>query len=189
MKSSIFIILVGLMIFAGCATLSKEECLSGNWRDLGVKDGFNGESAVRIEAHRKACAKHGIRPDERQYLEGRTEGLREYCQIDNAFTSGLNGRQYQGVCPLPINSLFRRYNEAAYAVYQTRKEIKQLNNELSNREIRLQSEKTTDRERSQLRSEIRERDRKLADLRYDLRDQERKLDELMEEARDRKHRR
>jgi hypothetical protein len=127
--------------------------------------------------------------DERQYLDGRTEGLREYCQIDNAFQSGLNGRQYQGVCPLAINSLFRRYNEAAYAVHQTKKKIKQLNVELSNREIRLQSEKTTDRERSQLRSEIRERDRKLDDLRDNLRDQERKLYDLMEEAKDKKRRR
>jgi len=189
MKLSIFIILGGLMILASCATLSKEECLMGNWRDLGIRDGVNGEPASRIEEHRKACAKHGIRPDERQYLDGRVEGLREYCQIDNAFRSGLNGRQYQGVCPPAISSLFLRYNEAAYAVHQTRKEIKQLNIELSNREIRLRDEKTTSKERSYLRDEIRDRDRKLADLRDDLRNQERKLDRLMEEARDRKHRR
>jgi hypothetical protein len=176
------------MILTSCATLSKEECLMGNWRDLGIKDGVNGEPAIRIEEHRKACAKHGIRPDERQYLDGRTEGLREYCQIDNAFWSGLKGRRYKGVCPPVINLLFRRYNEAAYAVYQTRKEIKQLNSELSTREIRLRHEETTDKERSHLRDEIRDRDRKLDDLRDDLRDQERMLDKLMEEARDRERR-
>ncbi|MDD5100395.1 MAG: DUF2799 domain-containing protein [Syntrophales bacterium] len=179
----LIIILAGLLILAGCATLNKEECLSGDWHGLGMRDGVNGEPAVRIEKHRKACAEYGVQPDERRYLDGRIEGLRKYCQIDNAFRTGLDGKRYQGVCPPAIDSLFWRYNEAAYAVHQTKEEIKQLNSELSSREIRLRSKKTTDKERSHLREEIRDRDRKLDDLRYNLRNQERKLDDLMEEAR------
>ena len=183
MKSGIVIILVGLMILTGCATLSKEECLRGDWRGLGLKDGVNGEAAIQIEKHRKACAEHGIRPDERLYMDGHAEGLREYCQIENAFRSGLNGRRYQGVCPPAISLLFGRYNEAAYAVHQTREEIKQLHNEISYRQNRLESKKTTDKERRYLYEEIRDRDRKLDELRDKLRDQERDLDDLMEEAR------
>lgn len=186
MKSGSAMILVGLMILTGCATLSREECITGDWRSLGIKDGSNGEPDFRIEAHRKACAKEGVRIDDRQYFDGRAEGLREYCRIDNAFQTGLNGRQYQGVCPPAINLLFRRYNQAAYAVHQTMDEIKQLKTELSNREIKLRNEKTTEKERSYLREEIRDRDRKMDDLRHDLRKQERMLDELMEEARDMK---
>lgn len=182
------IILAGLLILTGCATLSKDECLRGDWRGLGMKDGVNGEPAIRIEKHREACAEHGIRPDERLYMDGRAEGLREYCQIENAFRSGLNGRQYQGVCPPAIHSLFQRYNEAAYAVHQTREKIKQLDNEISSRQMKLESKKTKDQERIHLRGEIREREMKLDELRDDLHDQERDLDDLMEEARYRKRR-
>lgn len=184
MKFRGLIILAGLLILAGCATLNKEACLSGDWRDLGMKDGVNGESAARIEKHRKACAEYGIRPDERLYMDGRAEGLREYCQIENAFQSGLKGRQYQGVCPLAIHSLFLRYNKVAYEVHQTREEIKQLHREISNRQNRLGSKKTTDKETiRQLRGEIRDREMKLDELRDVLRDRERSLDDLMAEAR------
>ena len=188
MKLRDVIILAGLVILTGCATLNKEECMRGDWRDLGMKDGLNGEPATQIEQHSKACAEHGIRPDERQYMEGRAEGLREYCQIENAFRSGLNGKQYQGVCPPAIDSLFRRYNKAAYSVYQTREKIKQLHSEISSKQKNLESNKTTDNERTKLRGEIREREKKLDELRNDLRDRERYLDDLMAEARYRKRR-
>jgi len=185
MKFRGLIILAGLLILAGCATLNKEECLRGDWRGLGMQDGINGEPAIQIEKHRKACAEHGIQPDERQYLDGRTEGLREYCQIDNAFRSGLEGRQYKGVCPLSIHTVFLRYNNAAYTVYQTREEIKQLNNAISNNQNRLRSKKATDKETiRQLQGEIRDRERQLDELRNVLRDRERRLDELMDEARE-----
>jgi hypothetical protein len=188
MKFRGVMILAGLLILSGCATLSEKECLRGDWRDLGIKDGLNGEPAVQIEKHREACTEHGIRPDERLYMEGRAEGLLEYCQLDNAFWSGLNGRQYQGVCPPAIHSLFKRYNEAAYGVYQTREKIKQLHDEISSSQRKLESKKTKDKERIHIRGEIREREKKLDELRNDLRDRERNLDDLMEEARYRNRR-
>jgi hypothetical protein len=183
MKFRGLIILAGLLFLAGCATLNKEECLSGDWRGLGMKDGVNGELSVRIEEHRKACADHGIRPDEKLYMAGRAEGLREYCQIDNAFQSGLKGRQYQGVCPLDIHTLFLRYNNAAYAVFKTRQEIKNKHDSISAAQNRLGNKKTSDRERIHIRGDIRKLESELDDLRNDLRDQERRLDEFMAEAR------
>jgi hypothetical protein len=183
MKCRGLIILAGLLFLAGCATLNKEECLSGDWRGLGMKDGVNGELSVRIEEHRKACADHGIRPDEKLYMAGRAEGLREYCQIDNAFQSGLKGRQYQGVCPLDIHTLFLRYNNAAYAVFKTRQEIKNKHNSISAAQNRLGNKKTSDKERIHIRGDIRKLESELDDLRNDLRDQERRLDEFMAEAR------
>ena len=141
-----------------------------------------------MRIHSKACAEHGIRPDERLYMDGRAEGLREYCQIDNAFRSGLSGRKYQGVCPSAIHPLFLRYNNVAYMVYQTREEIKKLHNEISSKQKKVESNKTTDKERIHLRGEIREREKKLDELRDYLRDRERDLDDVREEARYRKRR-
>jgi hypothetical protein len=183
MKFRGMIILAGLLLLTGCATLSKEECLKGDWRGLGMKDGVNGEPAVQIEQHRKACAEYSIRPDEKIYMDGRAEGLREYCQIDNAFRSGLSGRQYKGVCPPAINLTFFRYNEAAYRVYQTREEIKKLHNEIASKQREMENNKTTDKERIHLRGEIREREKRLDELRNYLRDRERDLDDMIAEAR------
>ncbi len=180
------IILAGMLILVGCATLNQEECMKGDWRQLGVKDGVNGETASRIEEHRKACAEHGIRPDERMYMAGHAEGLREYCRIDNAFQSGLKGKQYKGVCSGDIDARFSRYNRAAYAVYKTRKEIESKNSSISSKQSRLESRKTSDKDRVHIRGEIRRLESDLDRLRSDLRDQERKLDELMAEARDNK---
>jgi len=187
MKFCGLIILAGLLILAGCATLNKEECLSGNWRELGVKDGINGEPAIQIEKHRKACAEHGIRPDEKLYMAGRAEGLREYCQIDNAFWSGLDGRQYNGVCPPDIHTLFMRYNNVAYAVYQTRQEIKNKRNSISAAQNQLGNKKTPDSSKHHIRRDIEKLESELDELRNDLRDRERRLDKLMDEARDGKH--
>ena len=180
------ILLAGLVFLTGCATLNEQECRTANWRDLGIKDGRNGQPASRIETHRKACSEYGILPQEQQYLDGRKEGLQEYCRIDNAFRSGLNGQQYQGVCVPSIDMLFRRCNEAAYAVYQSREEIERLDRDSAYKERRLRDKDLTDRERSRLRDEIRDLDRKLSRLRDDLRHQERNLDDLLIKAKGRK---
>jgi hypothetical protein len=184
MKFLGLIILAGLLFLSGCATLNKEACLSGDWRGLGMKDGVNGESAARIEKHRKACAEHGVRPDEKLYMDGRAEGLREYCQIDNAFQSGLKGRQYQGVCPLAIHSLFLRYNKAAYEVHQTREEIKNKHDSISAAQNQLGNKKTSASSKGHIRRDIQKLESELDQLRNDLRDRERNLDEMMTEARE-----
>ena len=186
MKRSIFILLIGSMILAGCATLNKEECLSGNWRELGMKDGVNGEPANRIKEHRKACAEHGIQLDEKLYMAGHAEGLREYCQIDNAFRSGLNGQRYNSVCPLDIHSLFLRYNDAAYAVYETRQEIKNKHDSISAAQNQLGNKKTPASSKDDIRRDIQKLESELDKLRNDLRDRERRLDKLMAEERQKK---
>jgi hypothetical protein len=188
MKLRNLVILFGLLMMAGCATLNKEECLRGDWRDVGYKDGVSGEPADRYAKHREACADHGVQPDERLYMNGRAEGLREYCQIDNAFQTGLKGKQYKGVCPPDIQSLFLRYNDAAYAVYKTREEIKNKHNSISAAQNRLGNKKTSDSSKSNIRGDIRKLESELDKLRNDLRDRERRLDELMAEARDSKRR-
>ena len=186
MRGRRMILFVGFLVLAGCATLSKEECRSGNWREFGVRDGLKGEPAARIEEHRKACAEHGIRPDERRYLAGREEGLREYCRIDNAFQSGLEGRPFTGVCPPDVHMLFMRYNSAAYAVYETREEIRRTHSTISSKQSQIDSKKTKDSERKNLRADIRQLERKLDELRDRLHDRERELDSLMAEERDKR---
>ena len=38
-----------LLATSGCASLSKDECLSANWEDIGIRDGANGQpAAIRV---------------------------------------------------------------------------------------------------------------------------------------------
>ena len=185
MKFRCMIILAGMSILflSGCATLNKEQCLRGDWRGVGWMDGMNGEPAVRIEQHREACAEYGVRPNEKFYMDGRAEGLRQYCEPDNAFQTGLDGKPYKGVCPPDIHPLFLRYNNAAYEVYQARRQIEQLHDNITHKYNQMESRKTSKEDKIRLRRAINDDERKLDDLRNDLRDRERWLDKLMAEAR------
>jgi Mg2+ and Co2+ transporter CorA len=181
------VLLAGIALLSGCASLSEGECRTADWYDLGVRDGRGGEPASRLHEHHKACAEYGVRPLDRRYMDGRAEGLRDYCRLENAVRIGLNGQQYQGVCTSAIDAEFRRHNEAAYDVYRLRKEIESADSSLAEKERRLREKKLSDEERGRIRQDIRDLDRKLERLRDELRDQERRLDRLMDSSRDRKN--
>jgi len=167
-----------LLALAGCATLNEDECRTVDWRELGVKDGRFGHPQARLAEHYEACAKHGVKPDERLYAEGRREGLRDYCVPDNAIREGLAGRRYEGVCPAGIDRNYRDLNEAAYAVYSTRSQIASTDSQIDSLENELRNKKTTDKRRHLIRDEIRDLDRKRDRLRDELRWRERDLDQL-----------
>jgi hypothetical protein len=180
------LLLAAFAMLPGCATMDEGECRTADWYETGRRDGVNGEPASRLHEHTKACAEYGIRPQERRYYDGRTQGLMEYCRFDNAFQTGLKGQRYQGVCPAAIDRDFNRFNEAAYEVYQLRNEVESTRSSQDDKERRLREKKLSDEQRDSLRREIRELDRKLDRLRDDLRYRERELDRMMDDARDRK---
>ena len=62
---------------AGCASMSKNECVMVDWRTIGYEDGVAGRAGDQIGRYRKACADHGVAPDLGAYQAGRAEGLRE----------------------------------------------------------------------------------------------------------------
>ena len=70
-KVEIISLVVAVAFLSSCASMSEQECLSANWLDQGFRDGRNGQPLRRFEEHRQACAKVGVRPDQRLYLQGR----------------------------------------------------------------------------------------------------------------------
>lgn len=177
------LLLPGLIFLAGCATMNENECRTADWYQIGLLDGRVGEPANHLEAHRHACAEYGIHPQDQQYMSGRDQGLADYCKIGNAFRTGLNGQQYQGVCPTPVDLEFMRYNMAAYAVYQVRDDIRKAESEQEAKERRLKKDELSDKDRNQLREDLHELDHQLARLRGELRQRELDLGQLMDEAR------
>ncbi len=86
------------LLLSGCASLSKEECLSADWRLIGFEDGSRGHSMQTIGAHRKACAKVGVTPDLNAYEEGHLKGVQSYCTAPRGFSLGVRGGSYNGIC-------------------------------------------------------------------------------------------
>ena len=58
---------------AACETMSEDQCRKASgadWFERGRADGRNGDPESHLEAHRKACAKSGVVPDERRWRQG-----------------------------------------------------------------------------------------------------------------------
>ena len=120
--TSLIIILIG-----GCSSLSKEECLRGDWRGIGYKDGTEGHHADRINKHTKACAKHEIRPDFNAYEAGRQQGLEQvYCKPRNGYQLGLGGYRANNVCPPHMEAGFNEAYRYGKDIYHNLQELNSL---------------------------------------------------------------
>lgn len=110
----------------GCATISEEDCLAGNWADRGFKDGKSGTSRDRIADYSEACAKFGASPDRATYLANFERGLLRYCTYDKGYDRGEAGRGYNEVCSGALADDFSAGYEEGRAVYAIYKEHKSL---------------------------------------------------------------
>lgn len=114
------------VVLAGCATMSPEECQRANWADLGLQDGLAGQSMSMLDARMQDCTKAGVGVDTGHYVTGRAQGLQIFCRLENAIPLGLNGGNYEGVCPPMIDAEFRRRFAMGRAVYNLRSEVSRL---------------------------------------------------------------
>lgn len=164
----------GAVLVSSCASMSEQECLSANWLDQGFRDGRSGQPLTRFQEHRQACAKVGVRPDQRLYLQGREQGVVHYCTPDNALEEGRLGRQYRNACPARLEHDFLLAYEQGKQVYDAEQRIEKLNRESKQLEQRLKTDQDKDSRRS-IRQELRDVDRQLQGAREDLRYLERRL--------------
>ncbi|PHR58015.1 MAG: hypothetical protein COA47_10925 [Robiginitomaculum sp.] len=116
-RSKLFL-LSSVLLIAGCATLSEDECLTGNWQSIGYTDGAKGHAPDRIDDHNKACSKHGIPVDLETWLTGYDQGLDVYCTADNGAWIGASGITYKKVCTGPRGEAFQYGHQAGIEVYE-----------------------------------------------------------------------
>ncbi|MCC1481973.1 DUF2799 domain-containing protein [Roseibaca sp. Y0-43] len=125
------------LLLSGCATLSEEECLSGDWRGIGLRDGTAGQVAdAQFARHVKACEKAGITPQRAAWQQGYTEGLRSYCTPAKGLEEGRAGRSYSNVCPVGSEAGFLRGYRVGEADYDARQEVRRVESEMSRLEAR-----------------------------------------------------
>ena len=125
-------LLLPVLLLAGCATLSPEQCRHADWRQIGFTDGMDGASAARINDHARACAEVGVRPDLDQYLHGREQGLRTYCRPENGFAVGRSGDPANAAADCPEQMKFAFLNE-----YRRGQEVHLIEAELARRHSRI----------------------------------------------------
>lgn len=106
-----------LLVLAGCGSMSRNECLTVDWRTVGYEDGVAGYSGDRIGQHRKACAKYGVSTDLQLYQQGRESGLREFCTPTNGYRIGVQGGGYAGVCPANLEPAFLAAFDSGHQLY------------------------------------------------------------------------
>ncbi|CAB1060229.1 hypothetical protein D1BOALGB6SA_4994 [Olavius sp. associated proteobacterium Delta 1] len=109
MKNStgIISIMAIVLIFAGCASVSKEDCLLTDWYEIGRLDGRQGKPRTTFQGRAKACLEHGISADRQAYYNGHDQGLKYYCSEQKGFELGQKGLPYRSVCPLQLEPDFR----------------------------------------------------------------------------------
>lgn len=165
-----------IVLLNGCASMSKEQCLTANWLDQGFQDGRNGQTLTRLEDHRKACEKVGVIPDRSLYLEGRDQGITHYCTAENGLRQGRNGKPYLNSCPAHLQHEFLIAYEQGRELYNAEKRVNDLDYEVSELEQSIRDEDDK-KQRRRLRQDLRDLDRELQRARDDKRDLKRRLDE------------
>ena len=107
-----------MMAAAGCASMSKEECVTADWGAIGYEDGAAGRPVSAVSGRRQACAKKaGVTVDMAAYTSGRNEGLTLYCRPSNGYAVGSRGGAYHGVCTGPEEYAFLTAFETGQQLY------------------------------------------------------------------------
>lgn len=184
------------VLAAGCATLSEEECLVGDWRQIGFTDGASGKPADILRNHGKACSRFGVGTDYELWRAGYEAGLDVYCTEENAFAVGARGESYGGVCAGDRADSFQlayadgrllhdAITDANYESQRVRdieKRVDELRDQRGDAQRRADDTTLSDAERRDARREIVRINDELDDEKDDLRDAEYRYDRARNEA-------
>ena len=127
------------LILQGCASMSKNECMTADWYAIGYESGIRGQRESQISEHRKACAEHGVTPNLARYLEGREIGLQKFCEPGNGYRLGRAGTGYAGVCPSRLEGDFLRSYSAGRELYDMQQNINRLGRRIKSRQAELKN--------------------------------------------------
>lgn len=112
----IFTLMLAVLVLGGCGESEEDRqrrdqrqaaaCQATDWWALGFEDGVKGLRADQFGKYRRECAPHGVTANITLYLEGRDEGLYEYCTPQNGYSLGVDGRKYPNICPPRLEGPF-----------------------------------------------------------------------------------
>ena len=154
MRALLGVALCALGLLAACATLTEEECRTGNWFDIGVEDGANGRLPGFLASHAEACADLGITPDRVAWEKGRQTGLPQYCTPARAYDVGRRGRDLSPACPVGQLPALESANARGQEWHRITERILDLEDDIRDINAELRSLETGDEARARsLRSD------------------------------------
>ena len=170
MNFKILFIFCLILSLSGCATMNQSECLSANWRVIGMEDGAEGHLPAYLGEHRTACATYGVAPDLDTYMVGRRIGVTQYCTAANGFNEGQRGDTYNGVCPTSLEADFlpayehghdhylldHEISDAESAIRYRNNDIRELREEVADLEAKIISSSTSEAQRASLLEQVRQ---------------------------------
>lgn len=175
-------LLAGALALSSCATLSKEQCVMGNWQAIGYNDGVAGYSSERLASHTKACAKANISPDYQAWERGRQQGLKQYCTPSNAYAVGRKGQQLNSVCPSAMLPELRSSYTQGYNYYKLNAQLQadqqQLQSYLTEYDKLREGEQLDFKTEKEARARLLSLQPKIRSLRRDINNMEAQLDSL-----------
>ena len=164
---------LGLM---ACATISEDQCLAGNWAEIGYSDGAKGKASSRIGKIAESCSKYGVSADHELYLANYKRGIETYCTYERGYDRGASGERYNQACSGELAAEFAQGYDKGAAVYKIRREHHRLVENYKEgvydlRRLRqaLTEEDLSNDDRKRLQRRIYRLDNYLDDLRYDIR--------------------
>ena len=92
------LLVAAVLLLNSCATLTKQQCRTADWRTLGYRDALVGWPHSRLDRHVKACNRANVEPDKEAWLKGHKQGARVYCRPANAYKTGTMGLRYHNIC-------------------------------------------------------------------------------------------
>lgn len=171
---------VGLFALGGCAAVTKEQCVAGDWSELGEAHASVGKPTSHLDDVVKSCGKHGITPDTRAYLSGWHRGVQNYCTPLNGFTLGKQYKTRSEICPPQLASGFEHGYQLGFVIWtaenrvdEARSEVRSLQDRLDRLEDELADHDCKSKNKKADRKDCRKKRKRLRgkvrDTDYDLR--------------------
>jgi hypothetical protein len=122
-------LILPILLFASCSSVSYKDCSSFDWHSQGIKDGEEGRRVTYFAQHTLKCA---VMPDNKQYLSGREIGLEKFCTLEGGIKEGRSGQIYFDQCKGKTDeSNFKKGYELGKKIYRQQQKIEGLETELS----------------------------------------------------------
>jgi outer membrane murein-binding lipoprotein Lpp len=131
------IAICAVVLLSGCASISKDECMIGDWYSLGVNDGQRGVLATQFRQYQKECAEYGVQPDFKAYNQGHSQGLVSYCDYPHGEAHGRSGAEYNTACTGKLEPEFRQGYQVGIRWYKAKKVVDDIASAINNLEYRI----------------------------------------------------
>lgn len=100
-------IVTSLIFFSGCgANLKKVSCAGKDWRQAGYDTALKGQPVRSFESQRDSCQNPPEDAAKREFIDGFTRGIIEYCTYDTGFAAGAANENLKDVCPAEVRAGF-----------------------------------------------------------------------------------